>query len=101
MEAELLYKIYIIVLEAALLPLDHFYQALMKLMDLMVVLSNCYEAKLFPLTSSSMKMKNWEVMALLPPLVIESMGAAPLTLMLLVGLALINSQEEGKAQARH
>ena len=100
-EAELLCVIYVVVLEATLLSLDCFYWALVRLMDLMVVLSDYYEARLFPLTSSSTKMKSWEVMAHLPPLVIGSMGAAPLTPMLLMGLTSISSQEEEKAQDWH
>ena len=91
MEAELLCVIYIVVLEAAPPPLDRFHHALVRLMDLMVVLGDYYRAKSSLLTSSSTKMKSWEVMALLPPLVVGSMGAAPLLLMLPVRLALINS----------
>ena len=100
LEAELLCLIYVIVLEAAPPSLDHFHRAYVRLMDLMVVLGDYSKAKSSLLTSSSTKMKSWELMALLPLLVVGSMGAAPLLLMLLVILALINSREEAPISSR-
>ena len=94
MGAELLCVIYVVVLEAAPPPLDRFHRAFVRLMDLMVVLGNCYEAKSSLPTSSCAKMKSWRVMALLLPLVVGSMEAAPLLLMLPMRLALINSRNK-------
>ena len=52
-----------------------------------------YEARLSLLTSVSTKVESWEVMALLPPLIVGLTVAAPLLQMLPVRLALISSQD--------
>ena len=80
----------VVVLKAALLPLDRFHRALARLM---AVLGDYHEARLSPLTSVSAKVESWEVMALLPPLVVGLTEAAPLFQMLLVRLAPISSQD--------
>ena len=59
----------------------------------MAVLGDYHEARLPPLTSISMTVGSWEVMALLPPSVIGLTEAAPLLQMLPVRLALISSQD--------
>ena len=80
----------VVVVKAALPPLDWCPRALVRSM---ATLGDYHEARLPPLTSVSGKVRSWEIMAPLSPLVVGLTEAAPLLRMPPVKLAPISSQD--------